>query len=87
MCGVLKFYGVINIDLIIDHDSSEVKLLEINPRAGISVILNVEGGFNFPLNAVYLALDRPIESPESAPSSLYMSRYYDEIFLEDTHTD
>jgi len=80
VCDMLRFFGVINIQTTIDKDSKP-KLLEINPRVGHGVILSVAAGCNLPLEAVYLALGKPIERGTMVARPLYMSRYYEEIFI------
>jgi len=84
ICKSIKFFGNINIDVIIDEKDSKPKLIDLNPRIGNGVILSVAAGFNLPLNAVYSALEKPLESMHLVPYPLYMSRYYEEIFLEDS---
>jgi len=82
LCTTLKFFGALSVNTILDEKDSKLKLIEINPRTGISVILSVAAGYNVPLDAVYLALGQPINPPKITSHALYMSRYYEEIFQE-----
>ncbi|MGH9878261.1 MAG: ATP-grasp domain-containing protein [Nitrososphaerales archaeon] len=86
ICNILKFFGVIGISFIIDHKDSKPKLIEINPRTPISVNLSTAAGYNMPLSAVYLALGKPVNLNRQVPNILYVSRYYEEIFLEHVPT-
>jgi len=83
LCKSLKFFGVISVGTLIDKKDMKPKLIEINPRAGTSVILSVGAGCNLPLSAVYLALGKPVDPARLVPRSVYMSRYHEEIFLEE----
>ena len=85
LCKKLKFFGAISVNVIIDEKDSKPKpkLIDINPRTGISVILSVAGDYNVPLHTVYLAIGKPVELNLQAPRAIYMSRYHREIFLLD----
>ncbi|MGH9878753.1 MAG: ATP-grasp domain-containing protein, partial [Nitrososphaerales archaeon] len=84
ICSKLKFFGVIGFQVFMDENDSKPKLFDLNPRMGNGVILGVAAGCNLPLNAVYLALGKPIAPDSMFARSLCMSRYREEIFLDDS---
>jgi predicted ATP-grasp superfamily ATP-dependent carboligase len=57
----LCWYGVADIEFMIDPRNGEPKLMEINPRFWSSVHLSIRSGVDFPWILYQLALKKPVE--------------------------
>ena len=80
---LIKFFGPINFQAIINHSSDEYFLTEINPRISGGMSLTIRAGYNLPLFAIYLAMRHTINIPPvNVKKTLYMTRYYEEIILD-----
>ncbi|MCY9664240.1 ATP-grasp domain-containing protein [Paenibacillus alginolyticus] len=67
----LNWYGVADIEFMIDPRSGEPKLMEINPRFWASVPLAVRAGIDFPWLQYQLAIGKSIEPVHTYQVGVY----------------
>ena len=73
----------VNIQLRRSADGS-LKLVEVNPRMGGTIVLPTAAGVNLPYMGVRLALGKPVEL-DVPYRVISMERYAREVFVEDGH--
>lgn len=78
LCSLLRFFGPVNFQAVLDERDGLPKLTEVNPRIAGGMSLTIAAGVNIPLLSVYLALGEKVVIG-SIHDGLCMSRYYEEI--------
>ena len=80
LCNLLRFFGPVNFQVVLDERDGLPKLTEINPRIAGGMSLTIAAGVNIPLLSVYLALGKKV-AIRTVRDGLCMSRYYEEIIF------
>lgn len=75
-----KLIGAINIQYILDSNTSKLYIMEINPRFGGGVILSIEAGADISLMLLKDYLGLPNEPVKDWKDQLLMLRYFEEYF-------
>lgn len=64
LMAVLEWNGIAHVDLRDEEGSSQVKVLEVNPRFWGSVLGSLHAGVNFPYLACLAGMDQPFLAPK-----------------------
>ncbi len=76
----VKWNGVMLMDFIIDDDSGEPKLLEVNPRFWGTTWLTIQAGYNYPFYLVQNTYGMKIDFPADYRAGLYCRWPMQELF-------
>lgn len=82
ICQKLKFFGVINIQLMRSSINNEIYLIEINPRLAGTAILSIEAGFDIFEPIISYKLGLPYKMNFKIKDKLKMFRYWSEYYVD-----
>jgi carbamoyl-phosphate synthase large subunit len=80
----LGLVGPVTLQFIVEKNTSEIYLMEINPRFGGGVIASIESGFNYPLMILQDTLNEDPVVIEFG-KEVIMKRYFEEVFYANSN--
>lgn len=82
LLGHLLWRGGFELEVLIEEDTEDIYLLEINPRFPAWVYMSAACGINLPERMVKFLLDRPYDIHSNYDSGKIMIRYTNEIIKD-----
>ena len=80
----LGLVGPVTLQFIKDKNTSEIYLMEINPRFGGGVIASIESGYDYPLMMLQDTMNHDPLVVENG-KEVIMKRYFEEVFYENSN--